>query len=385
MKKENARLAAEFKSLQVKNELLETNNRRLGDECMKLHTQLQEASQFPVKLRKEVERTTMFRMIGEAILAVCNIVMYRTQAITRLRTLCNIILDGRLFGNFATDTVMKEVCTRYARKSVFVPWKVLRSIDLAINGGINYTGLESLRAVEELEKNQYGCLPSRSAVQQCAYQLQELGQNVVTMERVPSNLGECYQFNFEKQLRFLLQAFSLHDLAQRESVEICITLDGAELTKDLCHLSFGVKITDGRAKNPRDGLPLAYSEDGIFGKIFNVQSRNYCFIMKTLLGRDSKQAYNEFSDVFRFFERVMSHGLPCNENGPRIMPVNVWSPQDLSSIWKSLNTGGGARKCGDKHWCHLCACTGNKIASYKVEGNRSVLWFFDFYTYLFNN
>jgi hypothetical protein len=94
----------------VKNELLETNNHRLGDECMKLHTQLQEASQFPVKLRKEVERATMFRMKGKAILAVCNIVMYRTQAITRLRTLCNIILDGRLFGNFATDTVMKEVC-----------------------------------------------------------------------------------------------------------------------------------------------------------------------------------------------------------------------------------------------------------------------------------
>jgi hypothetical protein len=96
----------------------------------------------------------------QAILAVCSIAMYRTQAIVHLHTLCQVILDGCLFGNFATDTVLKKVCTRYARKSVFLPWKVLRSIDLAIYGGINNTGLDSLQAVEELEKNQYVCLPS---------------------------------------------------------------------------------------------------------------------------------------------------------------------------------------------------------------------------------
>jgi hypothetical protein len=66
----------------------------------------------------------------------------------------------------------------------------------------------------------------------------------------------------------------------------------------------------------------------------------------------------------------MSEGLPCNENGPRIMPIIVWSPQVLSSIWKSLNNVFGAKKLGDKHWCHLCACTGNKIASKKAEENR---------------
>jgi hypothetical protein len=73
--------------------------------------------------------------------------------------------------------------------------------------------------------------------------------------------------------------------------------------------------------------------------------------MKTLLGRkDSKTAY-QFFDIFRFFEWLKAEGLPANEKGPRIMPVVVWSPQDLSSIWKSLNTGRGTRKTGDKHWC----------------------------------
>jgi hypothetical protein len=61
---------------------------------------------------------------------------------------------------------------------------------------------------------------------------------------------------------FLLKICSLHKITQKRSVELCITLDGPELTKDLCHLSFGVKITDPRAINPRDGTPLACQEDG---------------------------------------------------------------------------------------------------------------------------
>jgi hypothetical protein len=94
--------------------------------------------------------------------------------------------------------------------------------------------------------------------------------------------------------------------------------------------------------------------------------------MKTLLGKDSKAAYREFADVFKVFEKLMLEGLPENEHGPRIMPLLIWSPQDMSSIWKSLNTGGGARKSGDRHWCHLCPCTGNKIAFFLVDENRFV-------------
>lgn len=107
--------------------------------------------------------------------------------------------------------------------------------------------------------------------------------------------------------------------------------------------------------------------------ILKVQSRNYCFIIKTLPGRESKMAYKAFADVFKFFENIMAEGLLANENRPRIMPIIVWSPQDLSSIWKSLHTGGGARKTGDKHWCHLCTCTRNKIVSYLVDENRFVV------------
>jgi len=90
----------------------------------------------------------------------------------------------------------------------------------------------------------------------------------------------------------------LHEIAQQEAVELCFTLDGAELCKGIQHLTAGVKITDARAIDPKDGTPLC--SKGVFGRIFKVQSRNYCFAMKSLLGKDCKDAYKEFADFFFF-------------------------------------------------------------------------------------
>jgi hypothetical protein len=154
----------------------------------------------PPLIRKETERGSMLKMIGDAILFIFSMIMFGTKPLTRLHSLCEVIFHNELFRSFVTQTVLKNISKKYARTHIFLPWKVLRSIDL----------------------------------------------------------------------------------------------DGAELTKDLCHLSFGVKVTDAHAINPRDGTPLAYTQEGVFGKIFNVQSRNFCFIMKTLLGKDSKTAYQHF-------------------------------------------------------------------------------------------
>jgi hypothetical protein len=151
---------------------------------------------------------------------------------------------------------------------------------------------------------------------------------------------------------------------------LSITLDGAELCDGISHLTAGIKITDGRAIDPQTGVPLCTADDDTFGTIFTNQSRNFCFAIKSLIGKDSKKAYKEFKDIFKFFENVKKFGLPVSELGPAIMPMDVWSPQDLSSIWKCLNTGSDARENSNKHFCHLCACCGNDIVRYLVEENR---------------
>jgi hypothetical protein len=172
----------------------------------------------------------------------------------------------------------------------------LRAIDLSIGGCLNYNGVEALRSVEGLGRYERGILPPRSSIQWCTYELHSLGQEYIPFEKKDCALGECFAYDYEKFVRFLLQSFSLYDIAQRETVELCIALDGAELCNGIQHLTAGIKITDRRAIDPKDGVPL--STDGVLGRIFKVQSRNYCFAMKSLLGKDCKKAYKEFSDFF---------------------------------------------------------------------------------------
>ncbi len=116
------------------------------------------------------------------------------------------------------------------------------------------------------------------------------GQDIIPFHRKNSPLGEVYRYEFEKCVRFILRTFALDELAQTDFVELCITLNGAELYESLCHLTAEIKIIDARAVDPRDGTPISCVEDGV-GCLFSTQSRNYCFALKSLVRKDSKPAY----------------------------------------------------------------------------------------------
>jgi hypothetical protein len=47
--------------------------------------------------------------------------------------------------------------------------------------------------------------------------------------------------------------------------------------------------------------------------------------MKTLLGKDSKTDYQEFADIFYFFEKILAVDLPVNKNRPRIVETYLLS------------------------------------------------------------
>ena len=379
MEAERDVLKAEVAVLQSTNELLSEENKNISNV---LEQNLQFSNVFePLSkslesfggFTKVTEKCNAVIAVGAALISVLAVLMRHTKPITRLRTVVEALFSQKIFGVQATTTVLQEMYKTYffkEQRAVFAPWRVLRAMDLSSVGGLNYNGLETLRQVEELEKYERGVLPSRSSVQRVAYDLHSLGQQHIPFHRHRSDLGEMFQYDYERFIRFILKTFKLHEIAQRESVEISFTLDGAELCDGISHLTAGIKITDSRAVDPRDGSPLCLIGDGELGRLFNNQSRNNCFAMKSLIGKDSKAAYKEFADIFKFFENLKKYGLPASELGPAIYPVETWIPQDLASIWKSLNTGCGARKNGDTHFCHLCPCTGNTIVRFLVDENR---------------
>jgi aryl-alcohol dehydrogenase-like predicted oxidoreductase len=78
--------------------------------------------------------------------------------------LYDVIFINQLYGPVANETVVKEMSKAYARKHIFLAWKVLHSVDMAINGGLNFTGVEALHQVENLGRYERGFIPGRSSI-----------------------------------------------------------------------------------------------------------------------------------------------------------------------------------------------------------------------------
>jgi hypothetical protein len=107
--------------------------------------------------------------------------------------------DSYIFGVEETRFILIRLVWKFTRAEVFVAWKILKAMDLAPKGALNYTGLEVLRSVEGLDRYEQGLLPSRSTVQKQARWLHDVGQEVIPIVPVDCPLGEMYQFDFEKK------------------------------------------------------------------------------------------------------------------------------------------------------------------------------------------
>jgi hypothetical protein len=76
------------------------------------------------------------------------------------------------------------------------------------------------------------------------------------------------QYDFESFLRCVLKVFNLDVVVETESVELSITLDGAELCDGISHNTAGIKIMDRRAIDPVTGIPISTLNDDTFGRFF---------------------------------------------------------------------------------------------------------------------
>jgi hypothetical protein len=157
---------------------------------------------------------------------------------------------------------------------------------------------------------------------------------------------EGIHFDFDKLLNFILVLYEidLEKFSKENPVQIAYTLDGADLTQNQTHLTCGIKIVDPRAINPESKLPI-----GIEGS-HKIQSRENCHVFYSVLAKDKKDSYKNICKPFFDF-------ITKCRNDPRIKIV---SPQDMSSMWKSVGQGGAAKV--SEHFCLYCSCTSTDIS-----------------------
>ena len=208
-------------------------------------------------------------------------------------------------------------------------------------------------------KVQYGggWLASEYYVSQAMREIEEAAADVIPFVSIQVPGVDGIQFDYASMVDYILKMFQLDEIAKdptQSPVMIAITLDGADLSRNIQHVTAGIKILDPRAIDPRSGLPI-----GVEGSA-KIQSRELCFPLKILIAKDNKALYNtHFVDFFNWFKTMGENGFgeyPCG--------FTITSPQDESSFWKVLKRGGAAKV--RTYFCRCCACRSDIIEKPKA-------------------
>ena len=224
--------------------------------------------------------------------------------------------------------------------------KVCREMDLS-GGVLNQSSINVLRKVEGMGKyGRDGYMCSTNTIKKIQKLVHDEMKKICPYVVIDADGIDGIKFNYDKLLDFILKIFKLDQIATEKGlVKMAITLDGADLSRNIQHVTCGIKIVDPRAVNPLTGIPI-----GLEG----VQSRDYCFPFKILLTKDSKTLYQtHLKDFFDWTKQLLNEGLGAYK------PFLVASPQDVSSFWKCIGRGGACKR--DENFCHCCAITSTNV------------------------
>jgi hypothetical protein len=239
--------------------------------------------------------------------------------------------------------------------------EVARVMDLG-SGQLNLSGFELLRKgiegnVNGREKYGGGWLATKYYLQQAKSRVHAGAQLVIPFQEISTTNLDGFTFNHSKIHIFLLEMFQLADIVRYPSqspVQLACTLNEADISKFVSHVTAKIKILDPRAINPSSHLPI-----GLLGSK-KVQLHDLCFPFKMLLTQGTKTLYQEhLKDCFDISSRLKLERIP--ELGSS-NPIMVSSPQDMAStVWKMLGRGSGCKV--KTFFCYCCATTSKDLAT----------------------
>ena len=333
--KEKKRLQRKIRSLDAKVSKYSSTIRESKKKANKLSTKLRSSIRIKKKMSPDKAILTAIKKLlpGKHCATHQNILHHS------LKQLCQTSSQQH-----TSSQLSDAIKVMKSQSSLGNPVEYAKLIDTS--GKFNLSAIDDLRVIEGLKKDERGLIPSKTSIQKVMRQLNEYG-DLTLPSKLTAN-GDGWEFaNFDVALDIILKLYKLDDVAKKSNVEIGFTLDGAVLTKNLTHVTAGIKIVDKRAIHPTTGLPID-----------RFQSRELCFPFKLVLAKDNAALYdNQFKQFFDFMNKCGQMGLP--EYG--YLPFNTSSPQDMCSHWKVLKIGKGIRS-GKVLFCHCCNVTSEEVA-----------------------
>ena len=224
-------------------------------------------------------------------------------------------------------------------------------------GGIlGYEGLEICQGVETNGERYYcgSLLPCSLDVQRAAKVVEMYANDICPFKvGVLDSGGEYFEFDPSDVVKILIKAYGLEQQAKERSVRISQAIDGAQLSKRMTHVLYGIKMQDHAAVCPFTNRPLLGNPD-----IQCCQSRNACFPIKMVMARETKEIYAEYKHLFDFFKGETSD-LEASINEGIYRPLKVHTNADMSATWKGIGRGGAVKR--DTNPCHCCSIQSKKL------------------------
>jgi hypothetical protein len=266
------------------------------------------------------------------------------------------------------NALKKPVLEEYRKDNYSAP-AVSRLQDIS-GGAFSLSTCDLFRTLENKgEKYVHGCvMPSSGSIKRVRKVVERYGRKRIKTRRGKmkgSKGGEFFEFDIEDLLLQAIEAFGLSDVAKYRAVRINVSIDGAQLSKRLTHVTIGFKIVDIAARCPFTGRPLFMDSDPAL-----LQSRNVCIPCKIGMCKETKAVFkDEFKSVFLKFHQLSDKFEGERINGPFFKagykPLKIAINCDMSATWKLFDVGGAAGVHTTP--CHCCPVTSKHLGTPRTE------------------
>ena len=260
---------------------------------------------------------------------------------------------------------LKTPVFRRYKKNNLSPDGLSRLQDIT-GGQFSLTPIDLLKRFENNDKKggRGGIFPSSGTIKRIRKAVERYGRKRIPCRRgyLSTGEGEFYEFDVDSLLVYAIKAFGLEEIAKQRHVRISISIDGAQLSKRLTHVTIGFKISDVAGRCPFTGRLLFGSTDGAL-----LQSRNICIPVKIAMCKETKKTYEqEFEGVFKRFHQLSTEntdGLPEGSvfTNMGFKPILLSLNCDMSASWKVFRVGGAAKV--HTFSCHCCTVTKETICT----------------------
>jgi len=253
-----------------------------------------------------------------------------------------------------------DLAVTWIRKEVYSPANVLRAMDMA-GGQLSIEGIEVLRTCETNGTKYYrnSILPCSAEIRRVGAEVEKFAQALIPYQHgILDTGGEYVEWVPEQMMSMVIKGFGLEQQAKERSIMIHQAMDGAQLSKNITHVTYGFKMADRGALCPFSKKPLFGGNDNEA----SVQSRNNCFPLKIVMEHES----NKIVDLMRpIISVVKNMGIPGGKWMAGNEPINAPLNSDMSAMWKLLQVGGATKR--DEQPCQCCPILSEDLSHANVE------------------